>query len=51
MLILLGETISIALICCIRRNRFDCDSKDGGGFIFVLPFIFDLWGLDENLGT
>lgn len=44
------ETISTAIIGSVKRNRFDCDSKDCGGFIFVLPLVFELLSLDENLG-
>lgn len=38
-----------AMIFGIKRNRSACDSKDCGGFI--LPFMFELLSLDENLGT
>ena len=39
-----------SMIFDIKRNRSDCDSKDCGGFIFILPFMFELLSLGENLG-
>lgn len=38
------------MIFGIKRNRSDSDSKDCGVFIFILPFMFELLSLDENLG-